>query len=110
MLLGRGGPAVQAGADSEGAPWWQQRTRRGVFLATVPNFTAECFGVLKERAVVTDFPKGRQQGGTKAASRPRPRCQARLQIPNAGHACYLDAPEVFNRELLRFLSHEILPA
>ncbi|KAL4436963.1 hypothetical protein ABPG75_004102 [Micractinium tetrahymenae] len=37
-----------------------------------------------------------------------PRAQY-VQVPNAGHACYLDSPEVFNRELLRFLSNEILP-
>lgn len=36
-----------------------------------------------------------------------PRAQF-LLIPNAGHACYLDAPEVFNRELLAFLENEIL--
>lgn len=36
-----------------------------------------------------------------------PRAQF-LLIPNAGHACYLDAPEVFNRELLAFLEYEIL--
>ena len=36
-----------------------------------------------------------------------PRAQF-LLIPNAGHACYLDAPELFNRELLAFLENEIL--
>ena len=30
-----------------------------------------------------------------------------LQIPNAGHPCYLDDPALFNRELLRFLENEI---
>lgn len=38
-----------------------------------------------------------------------PRAQY-VQVPKAGHACYLDAPEVFNRELLHFLANEILPA
>lgn len=41
---------------------------------------------------------------------PAPPGPAPLQVPKAGHACYLDAPEVFNRELLHFLANEILPA
>ena len=36
-----------------------------------------------------------------------PRAQF-LLVPNAGHACYMDAPELFNRELLAFLENEIL--
>lgn len=31
-------------------------------------------------------------------------------VPDAGHACYLDAPERFNRELLRFLDSEVARA
>lgn len=31
-----------------------------------------------------------------------------LLIPNAGHACYLDNSEVWNRELMTFLQNEIL--
>lgn len=31
-----------------------------------------------------------------------------VMIPNARHACYLDAPDLFNRELLRFLDNEVL--
>ncbi|EFN55558.1 hypothetical protein CHLNCDRAFT_134030 [Chlorella variabilis] len=35
-----------------------------------------------------------------------PRAQF-LLIPAAGHACYKDAPKLFNRELLRFLDNEV---
>jgi pimeloyl-ACP methyl ester carboxylesterase len=35
-----------------------------------------------------------------------PRVQL-LLIPNARHACYLDNPKAFNRELLRFLDSEV---
>ncbi|PRW33891.1 alpha beta hydrolase domain-containing 14A isoform X3 [Chlorella sorokiniana] len=30
-----------------------------------------------------------------------------LLIPDAGHACYLDSPALFNRELIRFLENEV---
>ncbi|KAI7837087.1 hypothetical protein COHA_009085 [Chlorella ohadii] len=30
-----------------------------------------------------------------------------LLIPDAGHACYLDNPALFNRELIRFLENEV---
>jgi pimeloyl-ACP methyl ester carboxylesterase len=35
-----------------------------------------------------------------------PRAQF-VMIPNARHACFMDAPEVFKRELLRFLENEV---
>lgn len=30
-----------------------------------------------------------------------------LLIPDAGHACYMDAPQLFTSELLRFLDNEV---
>jgi pimeloyl-ACP methyl ester carboxylesterase len=65
----------------------------------VPRLQLKVLAVYGERdAMRADF--ARLEEGV-------PRAQF-LLIPNAGHACYMDDPKLFNRELLAFLEHEIL--
>lgn len=58
--------------------------------------------------------RGVARGVRAAPSRPlhppsvHPPAPQFLLIKDAGHACYLDAPQHFNSELRRFLENEVL--